>query len=829
MRRSAVLSSALSPALPRPRRRTAAAAQLWCASLAAACGAALLAVPSRVQAQPATQDAASRSYAIPAGPLGPALNRLGRESGALITFAPDLVAGLQTAGVQGAPTLAQALAQLLAGTGLEPVAGAGGAYTLRRLPEAAPAPGTASGTTTTLSEVRVTAAAPVQPDLLPGAYAGGQIARGGRLGLLGQTDAMDAPFHVTSYTAQAIEDRQSTTLADALAVDPSVRSTAPSGDVADAFFIRGFAIGDNNIGEIAFDGLYGVAPNYRLLTDYAERVEVLKGPTAMVYGMSPNSGVGGGINVVPKRATQDLTRVRADYGTRSQGGGHIDVARRWGDARQFGVRFNGSYRDGRTPMDHQRREATVGALALDYTTERSQVTLDLIRQREDVDAPTRRPSLAAGLAVPAAPDARRNITQRWEWYESTEESALLKARHELTDRWSVFASVGAAQSKVDRLFNTPTITSAAGDTRVTPTRAQFDIERQVVEAGVRGRFTTGAASHQTTLQWSHYEDRYRMGSVAGAAYTSNLYAPIERPAQSVAAPASLPKRSATELRGFALSDTIGLLDERLLVTLGLRHQQVDADNFDTSGVRTATYGKSATTPLAGVVFKPWQGVSLYANYIEGLSRGDTAPSSAVNAGEVFAPYKTRQQEVGIKIDHGTLMTTASVFQIRKPSGYLQNNRFAVDGEQRNRGLELSVYGEPAAGWRLYGGATWIDAELTRTNSAATQGNAAVGVPRTQFTLNAEHDLALVPGLTATAGLTRTGAQYADQANLQRLPSWTTVDLGLRYRLQVAGRSTVLRATVRNVTGRDYWAGSSTWGTLLVGAPRSVQLSATVDF
>lgn len=175
------------------------------------------------------------------------------------------------------------------------------------------------------------------------------------------------------------------------------------------------------------------------------------------------------------------------------------------------------------------------------------------------------------------------------------------------------------------------------------------------------------------------------------------------------------------------------------------------------------------------------------------------------------------------------MTTASLFRIRKPSGYLQDNRFAVDGEQRNQGLELMAYGELGGGWRLYGGATWIDAELTRTNNRATQGNQAVGVPRTQFTLNAEHDLAWVPGLTATAGVTRTGTQYADQANLQRLPSWTTVDLGLRWRTVVASRTTTLRANVRNATGRDYWAGSSTWGTLLMGAPRSLQLSATVDF
>ncbi|MDA8523171.1 TonB-dependent receptor [Acidovorax sp. NCPPB 4044] len=779
------------------------------------------------QPMPPAEGAAPRGYAIGPGPLAPALNRLGRESGTLITFDPALAAGRATPGVQGTRTVDGALAALLRGTGLEAVPGQDGAYSLRRTPEAAAAP-PARGATV-LQEVTVAAAATAGPDALPAAYAGGQVARGARLGLLGQTDTMDAPFHITSITAQAMEDRQTTTVADALAADPSVRSAAPGGDVADAFFIRGFAIGDNNIGEVAFDGLYGVAPNYRLLTDYAERVEVLKGPAAMLYGMSPNSGIGGGINVVPKRAAEDLLRLRADAGTRSQAGGHVDFARRFGEGRAFGVRFNGGRRTGDTPMDHQHRGATLGALALDYTGERTQATLDLLHQQEAVDAPTRRPALAAGIPVPAAPDARRNITQRWEWYDSTEKSALLRVQHALHPQLSAFASAGAAQSDVDRLFNTPTVVNPAGDTRVTPTRARFDVRREAQEAGLRGRFATGGAMHQVTLQWSRYEDRYRMGSVAGSAYTSNLYAPIDRPAQSVAAPATTPQRSGNHLRGIALSDTIGLLDDRLIAVLGVRRQHVGADNFDTAGLRTGTYAQSATTPMAGIVFKPWTGVSFYANAIEGLSKGDTAPGTASNAGEVFAPYKARQREIGVKVDHGRFMTTASLFQIRKPTGLMEGDRFTVGGEQRNRGLELTAYGALPGGWRLHGGATWIDAELTRTGNPATTGRTAVGVPRAQFTLQAEVDAAAVPGLTLTAGAVHTGAQFADAANTQRLPAWTTLDLGLRWRTRVAERDTTFRALVRNATGRNDWAGASTWGTLLQGAPRTLQVSATVDF
>jgi len=154
------------------------------------------------------------------------------------------------------------------------------------------------------------------------AFAGGQVAQGGRLGLLGNTDTMKSPFNVTSYTDKFIKDQQAATAADALILDPSVRSSHPTGGVVDSFNIRGFPINEGNNGEFAFEGLYGIAPNYRIFMDYVERIEVLKGPSAALSGIAPNGGVGGVINIVPKRAGEDLTRFTAGYGSVGRFGGH---------------------------------------------------------------------------------------------------------------------------------------------------------------------------------------------------------------------------------------------------------------------------------------------------------------------------------------------------------------------------------------------------------------------------------------------------------------------------------------------------------------------------
>lgn len=778
---------------------------------------ALLSLALTSAAMAAQLDAVTlHTYHITPGPLGATLSSFAVDAGIALSFLPALTEGLTSPGLSGSYSTEEAVTRLLAGSGLEMVLREDGSYTLiqRRV--------TLSQTTVSATEQRA--------DSLPPAYSGGQVAVGGRLGMLGNSDVMDAPFSVSTYTAALIKDQQATTVGDLLERDSSVRSTGQTGGIVDSFFIRGFPVGEGNLGELAFDGVYGVASNYRVFTEYAERIEVVKGPGALLYGMSPNSAVGGVINVVPKRSLdEDLTRYTASYAQDAHVGNRIDISRRFGDERRFGLRLNGGVQQGNTVIDAQSREVGIGALSLDYQGERLRGSLDLISQEEEFDAASRPFLIAPGVAIPNAANGRTNVSQDWGWSRTRDKSALFSGEYDLSDSLTLFAHAGGGKSAVARMSDqTPKIINAAGDTDSTPGYYRFEVQRYTVDAGARVRFDTGPVSHSTVVQASRYRDELSRGIISGASVLSNIYHPIDRPKPSIAKP-DAPKVSATELSGVAIADTLSVLDQRVQVTVGLRQQRIQSNNYNSAGAVTTAYDDGKTTPLFGVVLKPWQHVAFYYNYLEGLSKGDVAPSNAANAGEIFAPYVSKQHEVGVKLDYGTFMSTLALFQIEKPSGELAAGRFSVQGEQRNRGLELNLFGEVAQGTRLLAGVTLLDAQLTQTGIAANRGNRPVGVPEVQANLWGEWDTPWVEGLTLTSGAIYTGSQYVDQANTQRLDPWTRIDVGARYSTRIAERPTTFRATVQNLFDRQYWSGVASYGAFSQASPRTLLLSATVDF
>ncbi len=107
-------------------------------------------------------------------------------------------------------------------------------------------------------------------------------------------------------------------------------------------------------------------------------------------------------------------------------------------------------------------------------------------------------------------------------------------------------------------------------------------------------------------------------------------------------------------------------------------------------------------------------------------------------------------------------------------------RYGLNGEQRNRGVELNVFGEPMYGLRLNGSATWLDATLTKTRAGANDGNDVVGTPGYQLVFGSEYDVPSVEGLTLSGTVLRYGSQYANEANTLKLKPWTRLDLGVRY-------------------------------------------------
>ncbi|MEN5288726.1 TonB-dependent siderophore receptor [Stenotrophomonas lactitubi] len=675
--------------------------------------------------------------------------------------------------------------------------------------------------------VRADKLAPTSP------YAGGQLARASRVGLLGARDFMDTPFNTTSYTAEFIDNIQAPDLVRVIALtDPSVYSSGSSGGITDYFNIRGFGVASSDIG---FGGLYGLIPYYRVTPELAERVEVLKGPSALLNGMPPGGSVGGAVNLVPKRADDTpLTRFTASHGSDAQFGGHLDIGRRFGAGKQFGVRLNAVHRDGDTATRNQQHRSQLASLGLDWRGERSRVSMDLFASRDHVDGLNRGVSLAAGLAVPRPPKADTLFAPDWTFSNVKDQAAALRWEFDINEQLSAHAAYGHGRTDFDSIASgTTLIVNSAGDFRNNFAHQRFIYSKDTAEAGLSARFRTGPVDHALALSAAWYHHDYKFGfqrNLLPRDWLTNIHDPQWGPAVDRSfSDASLPKTGKVRTTSVGIADTLSFAGDRLQLTVGIRRQTVLSDTLDgATGKRTARYDASANTPAGALLFKASERLSLYANYIEGLSQGTTAPVTAANAGEVFPPYKTRQREIGAKMDFGQLASAFSVYEIEKPGSYTDpaSNVFSFGGQQRNRGVEWTVFGQVSDQLRLLGGIGWLQPKLTRTQGGVNERRLATATPQWQGKLGAEWDVPTLPGLTLTGNAISMSKGYITADNSQWVPGRTVFDLGARYATQAAGHPLVLRASVQNLTNKAYWAGSLGSG---LGSPRTALLSATVDF
>ncbi|WP_312512449.1 TonB-dependent receptor [Massilia sp.] len=828
------------PTTPLPSAvATIAAAVRTLATLAApaAIGAAAIALPAPALAQ----GEAARQYTIGAGTLEQALNRFGRAAGITLSFAPALTDGIDSPGLQGRHTVDGGLARLLAGSGLEAVRQPNGDWSLRRSATAASASGAAQQAPVQygpLPAVHVTGSANRDDALAPG----GQVARAARLGILGEVGVMEAPFNITSYTSQLIEDQQARGLMDVLENDPSVRSSSPIDSEGDIVMVRGFELWGR---EVTINGMGGLADNRGHVLEAVERVEVLKGPSALINSISPwGASTGGSVNYVLKRAGDTpLTRLTASHYTRSQLGLHLDAGRRFGDGGQFGARVNLSQRKGDGAVDQTNNRTSVGALALDWRGQRLRLTLDGGYQEKKLTGGLAASRIGSSVPIPRPPKASTNFKQPWETFESDNRYLALGAEYDLAPGWTLAASHGQSLSNEVYLLTVHTISNVNGDLSGW---AQFIPGRSTnrsTDLSLRGGFATGAVKHRVTLAGNHsVARRGQAASIVGAVVPSNLYAPLRQPyrdTQGLSTDVDMLNRYGRS--SLAVTDTMSMWDDSVFLMVGARKQDVDnrsyARNAATRELRQSfRYDQDQVTPAAGLVVKLAPRLSVYGNYIESLIPGPTpSPVYYANGNQTFPPFPSKQYESGVKYEHERLSVTASVYQITLQSTTEVDAPVAgglptleLNGEQRNRGFELNTFGEAAPGLRLLGGVALIDARLLHTQGGLTDGRRARGVPKKNLNLGAEWDLH-VPGLTVTLRGVYTGSSFIDTTNsaARTAPSWTRFDAGLRYAANIGGKDVTLRASVDNLANRDYWSSASR-GVLVLGAPRSVRLSLSTD-
>lgn len=676
-------------------------------------------------------------------------------------------------------------------------------------------------------------------DDLPPVYAGGQVASGSRVGLLGNKDFMETPFNTISYTDEYIQNRQAQDIGSVIgATDPSVYVPTKRSNF-ETFFIRGFY---SNADDITYNGLVGMAPNMRGSTELAERVEVLKGPSALLNGMPPSGTVGGSINLVPKHAGDEpLARLTTTYESRGLGGVHADVGQRFGDKNQFGVRFNGVYRDGDTPVDDQQHKMALSALGLDWRGERARISLDFYKQRERIDGLNYFGINTIGTNVTHLPNPKKGdyaLAPKWAYTINTTTTTLARGEYDLSDSVTAYAAWGQRDGGYNALINSSTLINNVGDLSSLAIRSIRSGTQQSGEAGLKGKFQTGPVDHTWNLATTRFtSDNSFKDARATIPGTTNYDHLDFGNAPTFPGYGVTTSQTRSTLSSYALADTLSFADDRVQWTVGARHQRVEntTEKFGAQASKTK-YDKSRVSPATALLVKVTDKVSVYGNYIEGLSQGASAPDSAANPGAVMQPFQTKQYEVGTKVDLGSFAHTVSLFQIEKPSSFTDpsTNIFGVYGEQRNRGVEWSFFGEMHPRLRLMGGATYTQAEMTKVVAGGVKGKQVTGVPKVIAKLGTEYDLLDVAGLTLTGNINHTGKQYATNDHRVSLDPYTTYDVGARYAFKVETKPVTLRATVQNVTNKAYWLGSWNGGDGSglsggLGAPRTLLVSGTVDF
>lgn len=672
-------------------------------------------------------------------------------------------------------------------------------------------------------------------------FEGGQVARGARAGLLGNLDLMDLPFNATAYTEQLIRDQQARSVGDVLQNDPVVRVAKGFGNFQELYVIRGFPVYSD---DMTFNGVYGILPRQYLAAEIIERVEVFRGANSFLNGAAPGgSGAGGAFNIVPKRAGEDdLNRITLGLEGADHVYAHGDFSRRFGADDAFGLRLNVAGRDGETAIEGQDRSLTVFSLGGDYQGNRFRLSADIGYQDHHIDAP--RPQVTPAGGVPDAPDSSANYAQGWTYTDEQQLFGVIRAEADFNDVFSGWAAIGARNGEEANVLANP-----AAQANGTTSAYRFDNTREddilSADAGLRADFETGPVGHRVIASVSAIRlesaNAYAFSSFAG--FPGDLYNPVDvtPPAATFFTGGNLDaplKTEEVENRSFAVADILSFADGRLLATIGLRAQSIETASFDyNTGAELSRYEDEAVTPALGLVWRPSEQISVYSNYAESLQPGAIAPANSggqpvLNAGEVLAPFRGEQVEAGVRYDGGNFGGSLAVFTLDRPSAIVENQIFSAAGEQRTTGLEASVYGEPADGVRLIGGFTLLDAELTETQGGANEGNTPIGIPEFQANLNAEWDIPAVTGLTVDGRLIYTSSQYVDAANTMEIPSWTRIDMGVRYALSLGGQETTLRARVENVFDENYWASTGGYpgaNYLVQGAPRTFRVSASVDF
>lgn len=671
----------------------------------------------------------TKRYAIPAGQLTASLNHFGLDAGILLSFSSQITNGLQSKPLNGAFTVPAALHILLTDTGLEAVRQSNGGYTLRQLPRS-------TSEASVLPAITVSAGMENASGPLTG-----YLARRSVTATKTDTPILEIPQSISVVGRQQMQDQKAQTIQDALGYTAGVMTgiSAKNPLFDDTLNIRGFEA-NPQLGSYYRDGMRYMTNLYNGKQEVygLERVEVLKGPSSILYGAAAPGGV---INTVTKRPlSTSLHEINAEYGSYNRKQLSADFSGPLDDEGVWSYRLTGLQRTSDTYMRYGRDDRSYIAPALTWRPS-ADTSLTLLSSYQKTNA----------IYPPSLPVTGTLLTNRNGQLDrdtflgepnnnrfQTETATVgYLFEHAFSDTLKLRNAVRYYKSDLALRYTLVTGDVDAVTQRRVPRSARGyddDTSMMTTDTNLEKTFYTGPVKHTALVGIDYTKSRYDSDRRTGTLGTIDIYNPVYQTGPITTAVNRQIRSRESKLGGY-LQDQIKIAD-KLVFLFGGRYDHVNVVTRSLLGVvSSADETDIAFTGRAGVVYLADGGLAPFAS----VSQSFEPTTGLSRTGDRFQPSKGKQFEMGLRYQPpGTeTMYTASLFDLTRTNVLSQDPvdpSFQVQtGEVRSRGLELEAKTSLGRFVEVIGAYTYTDAVVTRSNIPNETGERFYA-PRNLFSL-----------------------------------------------------------------------------------------------
>ncbi len=632
------------------------------------------------------------------------------------------------------------------------------------------------------------------------------------------TPAKLVPQAIDSVKASELTAFGQPTLSEALTGIPGVNA---SGDTRfDGVNIRGFSASN----DFYLDGFRDDMQYTRDLGN-TERVEVLKGPAAVLYGRGSTGGI---VNRVSKKPQKGLeSSVSAQMGSFDSRRLAADLNGEAGE--QVQVRLNLAQEDKDSFRNGVTSKRTLLAPSVNWEINDKLNWLLQYERNEHDRTPDRGIPGVNGRPANVPKEYVYSDTRR-DFIDDVAQSTRSRLSWDINDQWQLRQQLG--YTSLDSQFDNTYVTSVKGD-KVTRARWQQDLKANslISNTEVEGQLQTGPVEHRLLVGFEqNWQERTpKLYQNATAIPAGNLYDPGSLPTYDGAMKLSSDANHKVRGYGLYVQDQLSLGDWHLLA--GLRRDDFTVTSRRNDLNKEETVSVTSLSPRLGLVWNPIEEHAFYVSYSKTFTPvgGELIGITPGDKNNNLDPQHTRLYEGGVKSDwlDGRLATTLSLYRLemynKRSKDPLDPTKVILTGLQRTEGIELSARAQLTDELYLRGGIAIQDAEQVKAD-ADLQGKRPMNVSRQNGELFAGYQSGK-QGWFGETGVTAVGDRFADNANTTTLPGYARFDARAGYRWQ----QWEAQLSVENLTDHDYFVSATSASQIMPGTPRQLHLSAAYRF